>query len=151
MSTELIQKLFQHVWWADAEVGSALAGMEQVPAGALRLYAHVLAAELVWIDRIERHEQTVAVWPDADLDGCTKMATRARARYRAYLASLTVDALAHRVPYTNTAGTYYETPLEDILLHVALHGAYHRGQIASVLREGGLTPPATDYAVFARS
>jgi len=33
----------------------------------------------------------------------------------------------------------------DILTHVLLHSAYHRGQIAVDLRAAGLTPAYTDY------
>jgi uncharacterized damage-inducible protein DinB len=38
----------------------------------------------------------------------------------------------------------------DMLLHVALHGAYHRGQIALLVRAGGSTPSPTDYIAFIR-
>lgn len=31
------------------------------------------------------------------------------------------------------------------LTHVAMHSAYHRGQIAGELREPGNTPPYTDF------
>jgi uncharacterized damage-inducible protein DinB len=33
---------------------------------------------------------------------------------------------------------------------VALHGAYHRGQIAQLLRQNGAQPAATDYIGFVR-
>jgi uncharacterized damage-inducible protein DinB len=33
---------------------------------------------------------------------------------------------------------------------VALHGSYHRGQIALLMRQGGGAPAATDYIAFVR-
>jgi uncharacterized damage-inducible protein DinB len=33
---------------------------------------------------------------------------------------------------------------------VALHGSYHRGQIALLVRAGGSTPAPTDYIAFIR-
>jgi uncharacterized damage-inducible protein DinB len=33
---------------------------------------------------------------------------------------------------------------------VALHGAYHRGQIAAALRGAGAVPEPTDFIAFAR-
>jgi uncharacterized damage-inducible protein DinB len=36
------------------------------------------------------------------------------------------------------------------LMHVALHGAYHRGQIAQVIRQGGGEPVNTDFITFQR-
>ncbi|MGH9479278.1 MAG: DinB family protein [Terriglobales bacterium] len=38
----------------------------------------------------------------------------------------------------------------DILMHVALHSGYHRGQIAADMRSGGLEPAYTDYIHWRR-
>ena len=38
----------------------------------------------------------------------------------------------------------------DIVTHVALHGAYHRGQIAWVLRHGAGEPVSTDFITMVR-
>ncbi len=54
------------------------------------------------------------------------------------------------IVYRNTAGKEFTTALEDILLHVFLHGAYHRGQIAALVREGGDEPKPTDYIQWVR-
>ena len=59
-------------------------------------------------------------------------------------------ALDAPVAYTNSSGTAFETPLRDILTHVVNHGTHHRAQIALVLREAGIAPPATDYIYFVR-
>ena len=36
----------------------------------------------------------------------------------------------------------------DILLHVANHGTYHRGNVASMMYQAGVAPPTTDLPVF---
>jgi len=36
----------------------------------------------------------------------------------------------------------------DILLHVANHGTYHRGNVASMMYQAGTPPPTTDLPVF---
>ena len=36
----------------------------------------------------------------------------------------------------------------DILLHVANHGTYHRGNVASMMYQAGTAPPTTDLPVF---
>ena len=38
----------------------------------------------------------------------------------------------------------------DILLHVANHGTYHRGNVASMMYQAGMAPPTTDLPVFLR-
>jgi uncharacterized damage-inducible protein DinB len=50
----------------------------------------------------------------------------------------------------NSAGQAFTSTVEDILLHVCLHGQYHRGQVALLLREAGAAPATTDYIAFAR-
>ena len=41
--------------------------------------------------------------------------------------------------------------MADILSHVVLHASYHRGQIASAMREAGGTPAYTDFIHAVRS
>jgi uncharacterized damage-inducible protein DinB len=40
--------------------------------------------------------------------------------------------------------------VQDVLTHVVLHSAYHRGQIASQMRAGGEQPAYTDFIHAAR-
>jgi uncharacterized damage-inducible protein DinB len=39
----------------------------------------------------------------------------------------------------------------DILLHVANHGTYHRGNVASMMYQAGTPPPTTDLTVFLKN
>ena len=47
-------------------------------------------------------------------------------------------------------GEPHRSTVREIVAHVALHGSYHRGQIALLVREGGGTPLPTDFIVWAR-
>jgi uncharacterized damage-inducible protein DinB len=47
--------------------------------------------------------------------------------------------------YRNTKGEAFPYPLGEVLMHLVLHGAYHRGQVAFHLRSAGTQPPLTDY------
>ncbi|NIP57628.1 MAG: damage-inducible protein DinB, partial [Gemmatimonadetes bacterium] len=44
----------------------------------------------------------------------------------------------------------FRTPIGEILLHVLLHGSYHRGQIALRMRDVGEEPVNTDLITFVR-
>lgn len=145
-----IHRLFEHLRWADDQILGALKATAEPPTETIRLYAHLLAAETIWLDRIEGQKDSVAVWPTLTVDECSVQSEEARRRYADFLTGLSTERLAEAVPYANSAGQRFATPVEDILLHVALHGAYHRGQIARGLREAGLTPPSTDYIGWVR-
>ena len=54
------------------------------------------------------------------------------------------------VRYRNSRGEEFHTPVGDLLTHVLMHGAYHRGQIAASVRRAGGEPAATDYIAFTR-
>ncbi len=150
MQESYIGRLYEHVWWADAEVGKALSAMPSAPTNLIELYAHVLGAELIWLDRIEGLARSVAVWPDESIEGCIELAVRSSERYRTFISRMAEADLDREFHYTNSAGDEYSGRLEDILLHVALHGSYHRGQIAMGIRSGGGIPNPTDYIGFVR-
>jgi len=145
-----VKRLFEHMAWADRATAASLEAAPRAAALALPLYAHLLGTELVWLDRLEGLPQSTAVWPEVGPEAILGLAERARARYAAYLAALREPDLERLVPYTNSAGRSFESRVVDILLQVALHGAYHRGQIAQLVRRAGAEPASTDYIAFVR-
>ncbi|MGE5926473.1 MAG: DinB family protein [Gemmatimonadota bacterium] len=143
---------FAHLAWAD---GRALAALRQAPADeprARELLAHVIGAEGVWLARIEGREADLPVWPALALDEIETAAQRVHAGYDALLVRLGADLaeLARMVHYRNSAGLEFDSSVGDILRHVALHGAYHRGQIALLARLSGFAPQPTDYIAWSR-
>ena len=57
----------------------------------------------------------------------------------------TVADLSQTFAYKNTKGEAWSSSIGDVLTHVLMHSAYHRGQIASHMREQGHTPAYTDF------
>jgi len=145
-----LRKLVAHLEWADAAVLDALRRSPGIDSRALTLYAHLLGAESVWLARIAGRPQDVAVWPTLTLDEAASLAARTAKELREVVSRAAPDDLAREVEYRNSAGSQFRTALEDILLHVALHGSYHRGQIALLIRDGGGEPAPTDYIGFIR-
>jgi uncharacterized damage-inducible protein DinB len=105
---------------------------------------HIIAAELLWLARLERVPSPLPVWPDLSLQECEAMFPELSSRLvRALPAE--AGALTRPVPYTNSKGEPWTSTVEEILTHVVIHSAYHRGQIASDLRGAGQEPAYTDY------
>jgi uncharacterized damage-inducible protein DinB len=143
-------KVFQHLAWADARVLKSLRAAHSVLKKDQDLYAHILGSEHVWLSRIGGTAPKLAVWPTLTLDECERLAAENAAAYQKLASDLTQESAARAITYRSSAGDEYTSTLEDILTHVSLHGAYHRGQIASSVRAAGDTPIATDYIAFAR-
>ena len=143
-------KLLDHLEWADGRVLDSLRGMPQPDQRALDLYAHVLGAEHVWLSRILHREPSEKIWPDLSLERAAMLAAENAAGLRALLESDAADELQRHVAYRNSAGLPFESTVEDMLLQVVLHGCYHRGQVALLVRDSGGEPLPTDYIAFVR-
>jgi len=49
-----------------------------------------------------------------------------------------------------SSGGVFASPLWQMLQHLANHGSYHRGQVATMLRQLGCKPSGTDLIGFYR-
>ena len=145
-----LRKLIAHLKWADAAALEALRRSSGSDTRALTIYSHVLGAEAVWLARLAGRPSDVAVWPILPLEQAASLAERNAAELDALLVSLSPDDLGREIDYRTSDGRAFRSSIEDILLHVALHGSYHRGQIALLIRGGGGEPASTDYIAFIR-
>ena len=145
-----LRSLWQHAEWADRCIQGTLAGAAELPTEILREYAHVLGAEEVWLARIERRAARAPVWPQVSFAATEFLAVQVREGYSAALSRLDDASVDEPITYTNSAGQTFTNTLGEILLHVALHGQYHRGKINLMLRQQGLEPAPTDYIAFIR-
>jgi len=136
--------------WADDRALVSLHGAPALPPKALELYAHILGAEHVWLSRLRQERATTAVWPALSATQCRDLAAANHAGFAELLSRLDAESLGREIPYTNSAGIAFRSTVEDILLHVVLHGCYHRGQVALALREAGAEPFPTDFIAFVR-
>ena len=116
----------------------------------VEVYSHILGAEHVWLSRINAVAPRFAVWPALTIDEAERLAAANIEGYRMILSGITAETLDAPITYRNSAGDQFTSTLDDILTHVALHGSYHRGQIAASLRAAGQVPNPTDYIAFSR-
>ena len=146
-----LNRLYEHLAWADSLLLDALEALGDPPEEAMRLLGHLFGAERIWLMRIRGEDSSVqSVWPRLSLVQCRALAEEARAGFRDILQGATAGRLAAPIAYRNAKGQPFESSLGDILLHIALHGAHHRGQIAALLRREGREPAATDFILFSR-
>ncbi len=54
------------------------------------------------------------------------------------------------IVYQNAKGTTFQNHFDEIIYHLVNHGSYHRGNIASMIRECGFKGTSTDYIQFLR-
>lgn len=145
----MLATLLRHLVWADRRTADSLDSLAHPSHEVLRTWGHLLGAEATWLARIEGFTSDVGVWPELDLGAARVLMAVNHATFLR-LADATGEALAVRVEYRNSAGEAYANPISEILHHVALHGMYHRGQVALEVRRQGGTPIGTDLITYLR-
>jgi uncharacterized damage-inducible protein DinB len=130
--------------WANRETLTVMK-RQRADDRSLALMAHILSAERLWMERIKQEPQSAPVWPTADVDQCQRQIEEMGQRWHQYLDGMDSEDLERVASYKNSKGEPWTSSIVDILTHVPLHSAYHRGQIASHMRESGLIPAYTDF------
>ena len=134
--------------WANLESLRSVQAAANVPERALAVIAHIPGAERVWLERVYKTGKPAIPWP-----GCTpdEAEREIRASARDWRELLMSADLANKVAYANSKGDRFENTLEEIVTHMLFHGAYHRGQVAGLLRASGSAPALTDYIHYVRA
>jgi uncharacterized damage-inducible protein DinB len=153
-----LQEMCAYNRWANARVFDAVSSLsadrfvEKLGGSFPSLrdtLTHIVWAERVWLCRWTGSPAPAALEGDFPRPD----ALRARwqeiaAEQRGFVDSLRADRLGSMVKYVNFAGQAWEYPLWRQMVHVVNHSSYHRGQVATMLRQLGERPAATDFLVF---
>lgn len=142
---DYVRRQFVYDAWANEEVLESIQAAGGDNTRSLQLMSHILAAERVWLERLKQVPQSVPVWPQPDLSWCEAEAAELKHLWQEYLELITAGDVAQTITYKNSKGEAWTSTIVDVLTHVVMHSAYHRGQIASQMREQGQTPAYTDF------
>lgn len=139
------RQLVSYDEWANLEMIRSFRAAGSPPTRALKLLAHIVAAEHVWLARLLKKQPPFPVWPELTLEQCAQQARQLAGLWREYLADDPPGSLDRTVSYKNSKGESWTSSVRDILTHVFMHSAYHRGQIAADMRQAGHVPAYTDF------
>jgi uncharacterized damage-inducible protein DinB len=152
---EEMRQLYEFNAWAMLRTFEATAGLSQEEfTRDLRnsfpsirdTLIHTVGGEWVWLMRWKGTSPTA--FPAAD--GITDQAAIARvwteinAERDVWLQTLTESSLDALIAYRTFAGVDYTFPLWQMMRHLVNHSSYHRGQVATMLRQLGYKPQSTD-------
>ncbi len=146
-----LRKLFDYDYWASGEALASVGALGDAPERPLKIFGHIIGAQRLWLARFEDpNPPSVQPWPALTLEACRAAMEEMHKRWIALLDGMTPEKLSSDLAYQNTQGVAFKTPIGDILMHLMMHSAYHRGQVAAAVREAGGKPAATDYVVYVR-
>lgn len=111
---------------------------------------HLAWAEWVWTKRWNRTSPQVRATPD-QFPTCESIRSYMKDVEEAQMRIFEhgqPDIATIRIRYTNLKREEWEYTLEQMVHHLTMHSAYHRGQLATLLRQLDVVPPTTDYLVY---
>lgn len=114
-----------------------------VPPRAVEIMGHLLLSHRIWNNRIEgKKDPSIHPWEKIVV---SQFAGLNESNYGKTLWLVEHMEVEKVISYTNSKGKDFNSKIEDILFHLLLHAAYHRGQVALLLRQNHIEPPVTDY------
>jgi len=148
MKTHFV-RIFEYNLWANNLFSETILKADYKNPKIDVLLSHTLAAELIWLNRVDDINEIIPdVWeafPTAEAIMTLKKADELWLQFLNKVPDL--DSI---ISYADSEGNSHQTALKDIITHVANHGTHHRGQLATLLRQEDIAPPASDFIFFAR-
>ena len=111
-----------------------------------------MGAQWVWLERLQERTPT-ALPPVNTYENLTKLRIAwalVRQDLLAYINNLSESDVEHPFEYRNFRGDLFRDSPGPVLQHLANHGSYHRGQVATMLRQLDIKPPNIDLIAFHR-
>jgi len=130
----------------DTEVVSSFSSLRQT------VY-HVWDAEAIWLMRLQGVSPNA--WPSKIFQGsrdeCLSQFIQNSKAFHDFILSQKGSFIESNILYKNLKGDEFQSTAEEIIMHVVNHGAFHRGQMITILRTLGFTQlGSTDLITFLR-
>lgn len=118
-----------------------------------KTFLHMWDAASGWWQRLQMHNQVVM--PSLSFQpGMKDIANgllQQNKQWHSFIQEASEEMLSASLPYKNMKGQDFIQPVYEIVMHLCNHGAYHRGQVVTILRQLGVEKiPQTDYILFTR-
>lgn len=142
-------RTFEYNLWANKKYSEVLRTNPFKNDKILKLISHIANAQSIWLSRLNGEETEIGVWDEYEAKEALERLENSSQDWLDHLYS--AEGIDETVEYTNSKGESYESRVPDIITHVVNHGTYHRGQVAQLLREEDIDPPATDFIFYVRN
>jgi uncharacterized damage-inducible protein DinB len=148
-SVEHLRQLFAYNDWANRR--TIMAVRDNPSKKARGILAHLLITESEYFERLYGKDSTgFDFWPGLKINECSRLAKENNERYERLLKEFDNEGLDIKARYRTSEGLPYENTYRELLTHVLLHSATHRGNIVLQMRSEDLEPPKVDYIIYLR-
>jgi uncharacterized damage-inducible protein DinB len=155
MTTTALHSLFTYKAWANAELFAALGRLPPEQAEPLhtciRTLNHIYVVDRLFRARLAGEAAPFHATNTKETPTLAQLSAEVEATdawYVTYIATVTDADLAKVIDFTFADGDTGRMSALEILLHVSLHGGYHRGNVGQVLKSIDVAPPRDLYTKF---
>ena len=154
MTLAAFKKLFAYKADADGALLNALAALAPAAPStevALRTISHMPIVDRIFLAHMRRTTHGCASANASDRPMLPSLSDEVRATDRAlvdFIEGLDEGGLSEPLDFTFTDGDHGRMSRAEMLLHLAVHGGYHRGQASWMLALDGGTPPPDGFATY---
>lgn len=120
---------------------------EKISEKAKLLLSHLINAQNIWNHRILEPTPISGTWEIIPLDELKKLNSINKEKTLEIISSKDLNTV---LDYKTSNGDPFQDKILDIVFHSLNHATYHRGQIATELKNSGLKPVNTDYLYYHR-
>lgn len=157
-----LQKLMGYSAWANDVLHQAISTVDESvlfqprpgrPGGAIGVLGHIYVVGMIWKGHLigEAHGFSArSLETPPTLVDLRTWQSGLDHWYFEFAASLKICERKTPIDFCFVDGGKGSMTAEEMLLHVANHGTYHRGYVADMLYDSGLKPPTMDLPVFIR-
>jgi len=148
-TVEHLRELFRYDDWANRRM--IVAVKESGSDRCRQILAHLLTTEDEYLARLFGKDSTgFDFWPDLSIEECGELARTVAEKYEKLMRRFDDEGLDLWTRYRTSQGIPHENNFRDMLTHVIIHSATHRGNLMLKLREDGFEPPKIDYIIYLR-
>lgn len=157
MSTAtLLYSLFKYKAWSNDQLFIELAKVDSLAQqearhNAMRILNHIYVVDQIFAAHLSGAVQSFTATNTSEtptIEALRDGVAMLDAWYVDYAADVSPEQLAENIAFTFTDGDQGLMTREEMLTHVSLHGAYHRGGAGRIMTQAGTPPPRDLYTRF---
>ena len=149
-----LERVFSYKAKANNEILAAMRQFDDSsPANqiALRVINHTYAVDRIFAANLQRAEHGYTSPNPGQAPLLEELSEAIKASdqwYLDYVSRLDETQLAERIDFRFTDGLPGRMSREEMLMHVTVHGEYHRGQISLLMMQNSIAPPGDGFTTY---
>jgi uncharacterized damage-inducible protein DinB len=155
-TSTLLQSMFRHKAWANAELFAELGKVDPVAHAAerhaaIRVLNHIFVVDRIFAAHLCGDAHAYAATNTTETPALEALRDEVAASdgwYIDHIGTLTPQALAQAIDFRFTDGQPGRMSRAEMLAHVATHGSYHRGAVGRIMAQVGVPPPRDIFTVY---